>query len=144
MDLRQYDYQEVALNLLETALDLYNQENYISSLNLACAAEEILGGMVTQKNLKNMNQLGKDVWLQLAQIPGATVPTEKEIDKMINYKNRLKNAVKHFAELHEKYLVRYTIQKDARMFIYHAMHNYMILFEAYPPGEIFKKPPIPC
>ena len=134
MDIGKYEYQEVAMIHLKLSIELYFQKNYICSLHLATAAEEILGGMLTHKNLPNMNQLRKDLNVELNKRYGMPLLSERELSRE---QNLLKNAIKHFNKSDSKFLTESNIKQNARSFILKAINNYSLFFGQFPEGEIY-------
>src|SRR5438046_9785969 len=83
---------DIALLQLRTAVQLYNKGNYISSLTLAGASEEILGQIA--KNKSGTNALIDDkVWTD--QIADYFKKQRPALNKLAYIRNKAKTHIKH-------------------------------------------------
>ena len=85
---------EIAKHQLLAAIELWREEDYLSSLTLAGAAEEILGRRLRHLGqTPSFNQL-RDLIVTFARSEGDTDPTlEKNIGEMLN---NTRNELKHY------------------------------------------------
>jgi hypothetical protein len=86
--------EDIAEHQLLAAIRLWREEDYLSSLSLAGAAEEILGKRLRKLGREpSFNQL-RDLILALAQSEGETAPDlEKTIGDMLN---STRNELEHY------------------------------------------------
>jgi len=126
---------DVAMNQLRTSVQLYNKGNYISSITLAGAAEEILGKMAAKTANRNA-LLDEKVFLdQVAEMFNKQKPILK---KVIESRYRTKNELKH-NDLGKDSVVRNVDFKfQAEELIIGAINNYMIIFDEEPRDRVIK------
>ena len=91
---------DIAMDMIEDAIDLYNDERFISSLHLSAAASELLSGLSEIYGFESSHQnLKKMTWDFHNSNPGFFSKPSLAI-KRFNYS---KNAVKHINGYKDKY-----------------------------------------
>ena len=120
---------------LRRAIQLFNQGDYISSLTLAGAANEILGELA--KNRHGYNTLDNDKWFWdgIADMFNKGRPSKDKI-KQVN--NRVINSLKH----HDSDLdtiVEADFEIESQCHIDSAIRNYWIAFDQPPMDRIVNK-----
>jgi hypothetical protein len=126
---------DVAMNQLRTSIQLYKKGNYISSITLAGAAEEILGKMAAKT--ANRNAL-LDEKLFLDQVAEMFNQQKPILKKVIESRYRAKNELKH-NDLGKDSVVRNVDFKfQAEELIIGAINNYMIIFHKEPGDRVIK------
>lgn len=107
---------EIAIVQLETSISLFEQKNYISSLTLAGAAEEILGAL--------LKQCGKsDIVTELEEVLKKGLKSE-DTKKNIRYEylNKARNQTKH-ANRADENIVNIDYENEATCLISRAIVN---------------------
>lgn len=123
---------KLAITQLRRAIQLFNMGDYISSLTLAGAANEILG--VLAKNRQGYNALDNDKWFWDG-IAGMFNKNRPSKDKIIQVNNRIKNSLKHHnSEI--DITVEADFEFEAQCHIDSAIRNYWIAFENPPKDRI--------
>ena len=114
--------EEIAEHQLVAAIRLWREQDYLSSLTLAGAAEEILG-----RRLRNLgrepsfNQL-RDLIVNLARAEGETDPDlEKTVGEMLNI---TRNELKHYAGDES---LTFDLRADCLEMLERAIANYQAL-----------------
>ena len=104
---------DIAMDMIEDAIDLYNKERFISSLHLSAAASELLSGLSEIYGFESSHQnLKKMVWDFHNSNPDFFSKPRLAI-KRFNYS---KNAVKHING--DKDQLAYILPKmDSEMYI---------------------------
>lgn len=127
-----YLKEEIAFIQLTTAIDLFQQQNFIPAITLGSAAEELFAAFLAhygnQKNIKTMNR---------AEIDAGLFELSKEylgIEDYISYRNRTRNELKHHGE-NNKDVVHGDFKGIALMHISGAISNFKLRTGNLPPHE---------
>jgi hypothetical protein len=125
---------DLALIQLRTAVQLYSKGNYISSLTLAGASEEVLGQIA--KNKSGTNALIDDkAWTdQIADYFKKPRPPLNEVAKI---RNKAKNEIKH-NDNGVNYEIVHDFKFEAETFILGAIRNFELITGAMPNDRIIK------
>ena len=119
--------QEIAEEQLLTAINLWGDENYLSALTLAGAAEEILGKRLRRIGINSSFDLIKQDILSAAKKLGDDdVNTEKLISGLLN---QTRNELKHYAGDES---LSFDLRSDSTELIERAIANYCMLVEIVP------------
>jgi hypothetical protein len=127
---------DVAINQLRTAIQLYNKSNFISSITLAGASEEILGKIASKISNSNALLEEKIAIDQIAEIFNKTKPSLK---KIIKARYRTRNDLKHNDTAHDSKIVDTDLKFQAEVLIIGAIRNYMLIFNKEPNDRVIKK-----
>lgn len=114
--------EKIAEHQLITALRLWNEEDYLSALTLAGAAEEILGKRLRAiGRTPSFDQIKNDI-VALAKQHGDTDPnTEKLVAELLN---QTRNELKHYAGNES---LSFDLMSDAAEMLERAIANYHLL-----------------
>ncbi|PVZ68965.1 hypothetical protein [Pelagibaculum spongiae] len=116
--------EQAALTQLLTALELFSQENYISTVTLAGAAEEILGKLASRENTS------KSAFEGLAQNLHNNHP-QHEVKAIKARLNQSRNALKHATSIDED-VFSINPRLEAISMICRALTNYLTLKKDLP------------
>lgn len=83
---------DIAMDMLEDAIDLFHEKRFLSSLHLAAAASEILSGLCEINGLESSHQNLKQMLKDFHDSNPDFFAKPKEAIKRFNYS---KNAIKH-------------------------------------------------
>ena len=125
---------DIALKQLRTAVQLYNKGNYISSLTLAGASEEIFGQIAKSKSGTNALEDDK-VWTD--QIADYFKKQRPALRKVASIRNKVKNEVKH-NDTGENEEINSDFRFEAETFILGAIRNYELAVGTIPNDRIIK------
>lgn len=126
---------ELATKQLRSAIQLLNRRDYISSLTLAGAAEEILGRIAEKRTGINALISEKLFYEQLSKLIKQASPSR---EKIIRLRNRVKNELKH-NDSGEDDILDHDFQSEAEDLIIAAINNYTFIY-GYPPNDrVIKK-----
>lgn len=126
---------EIGLVQLRRAIQLYNSRDYISSITLAGASDEIFGQFAILKKGHNTLDGDKHVLDQLAE----KVNKEKiGKGKLKKKSNHIKNALKHHNSSIDEFVLA-DFQLEAELLIDSAIRNYWIAFDNPPKDRIINK-----
>lgn len=112
--------KDIAIRQIKAAARHYNKHDYVCSITLSGAAEEILGRIAKMRT--NSNQLEEEV-IYLRSINdylSGQVPSDKELIKKIN---KIKNELKH-NESGDNQWVQGDFENEAALLFVKAMKNY--------------------
>jgi hypothetical protein len=114
--------EEIAEHQLLAAIALWREEDYLSSLTLAGAAEEILGKRLRKLGREpSFNQL-RDLIVAIGQSEGETHPSlEKTIGEMLN---NTRNELKHYGGDDS---LTFDLRSDCLEMLERAIANYQAL-----------------
>jgi hypothetical protein len=130
--MRKYTKSEIALVQLRKAIQLFNKKEYICSITLAGAAEEILGMLARKRYGYNSLDGDKNFFDGLAEMLHKNKLSNDDINKVIN---RIKNELKHHnSDL--DHIVEGDFEFEAQNFIDKAIRNYWIAFGTPPNDRI--------
>lgn len=138
MPLRSYDKKCIALAQLESALRLYgsrdSQEELLSVITLAGAAEEILGKLIERRGGNNALESLKAATAAMYQhlVPGELID-DKTLKTFANRANRARNALKHL-DAGGNPTVQLDLPEEARDILTRAIDNYWLLEESLTPA----------
>lgn len=120
--------QNLALTQLGSAAELYMAGDFISSITLSAAAEEILG-KIMKKN-KGTNWLKGEVLFlgSVYEYCGKQAPSEK---MLINIINKIKNNLKH-NDAGENDVISDDFENEAALLFVRAVKNYYGAFDQMP------------
>ena len=124
--------REIALRQLKAAAKHYQQREYVCSITLSGAAEEILGQLVKKRT--GTNQLDSEVnYLRsIYQYFTKKIPTNRELIWEIN---KVKNELKH-NDIGENKWVEADFEQEAASLFVRAMKNYFDCYQEFPSDEI--------
>ena len=114
--------QEIAEQQLLAALRLWAEKDYVSSLTLAGAAEEILGKRLRKLGREPSFDQLKNLIVALAKSEGDNEPNTEQI--VANLLNDTKNALKHYAGDESLNL---DLRADASEILERALANHHVL-----------------
>lgn len=126
--------RDIAIKQIKGAARHYYKEDYVCSITLSGAAEEILGRRTKKK--RGTNQLENDV-VYLRSIYdyfSGQKPSDKQLIKRIN---NVKNELKH-NDNGENDWVEGDFENEAAMFFIKAMKNYFDCYKEYPADRTSK------
>ncbi|QKK01302.1 MAG: hypothetical protein HND55_00765 [Pseudomonadota bacterium] len=108
---------DAARRQIEAAIRLWEDEDHVSALTLAGAAEEILGNLLGRSNMTSfLKRISDQAEQRQSKLP------PKELYKIVN---RTKNALKHANDDSED-AVEFDVE-DARLMVTRALINYQEL-----------------
>lgn len=116
---------KIAVVQLRRAIQLYNAGDFISSLTLAGAANEIFAQFATHRQGYNTLDGDKSFWDSFAQMTGKNKPSK---DKIKHVNNRIKNALKHHDKFEDE-IIKADFEFEAQSHIDYAIRNYWIAFD---------------
>lgn len=129
-----YLKEEIAFIQLVTAIELFQQGNFISAITLGSVAEELFSAFLfhhaKNKNLPILNR---------AQIDEAMFDLTKDllgIENYISYRNKTRNELKHHGEENNKDFVRGNFKDIALMHISGAIANYKLRTNKLPHRKV--------
>lgn len=126
--------KDIALKQLRASAKLYNESNYVSSITLSGAAEEILGKIATKR--KKTNQLENEV-IYLKSIyeyfSGHSVSDKELIRKINKTRNELKHNDSGTNEWFET-----DFENEAALIFVKAVKNYFICYNELPKDRIIR------
>lgn len=135
--------KDIAIRQIKASARLYIKGDYVCSITLSGAAEEILGKIA--KKLNSYNQLENElIYLKkiykyfsglLPEKVKAKIPSDKELIKKIN---GVKNELKH-NENGENDLVKADFEFEAAMLFIKAVKNYFDCYNEFPKDKTIKK-----
>jgi hypothetical protein len=126
--------KDIAINQLRSAAKLYNSKDYISSITLSGAAEEILGRIAKKRT--NSNQLEKEIeYLRsVYNYFSGQNPSNKILIEKIN---SVKNELKH-NDSGENEWVSADFENEAAMLFIKGVKNYFDCYQDYPKDRIIR------
>jgi hypothetical protein len=117
MNVTKLEYYQLAEIQVETAIDLFNQGNFVCAITLAGAGEELLGKLLPSCAENAVNTLAKAV--------SSIAPEQSHKQIIDSYLNIIRNGFKHLKEdICEQDI---DIRLHAIQYIYRACTNYLIL-----------------
>lgn len=116
---------KIAVIQLRRAIQLFNSGDFVSSVTLAGASNEILGQLATFR--KGYNALDGDKWFWdgVADLFGKNRPLK---GKIIQLNNRIKNSLKHH-DVPDDTMIKADFEFEAQCQIDAAIRNYWITFD---------------
>lgn len=129
-----YLKEEIAFIQLTTAIDLFNNKNYISAITLGSVAEELFSAFLSHYNtannlrIPNRAELDKGMFDLTKDILG--------IEDYISYRNRTRNELKHHGGENNKDVVSGDFKSIALMHISGAITNYKLRTNKLPKHKI--------
>jgi hypothetical protein len=125
MHIQSFTKSDIALQQIETALDLYlNNKDYFSVITLAGAGEEILGQLL--KEAGKENSLGQRT-ASLVGMYDALSQKRVEERRARNDLNRARNSIKHMDDKNADFRVEMDPAVEAVDMLYRAIENYYSL-----------------
>jgi hypothetical protein len=123
---------EIALIQLRRAIQLFNNGDFICSITLAGAAEEILGKLAL--NRRGYNALDGDLnfFDDLSQMLKKKKPTKENVFSVLN---RVRNELKHHNSDLNKH-IEADFEFEAQCLIDRAIRNYWIAYDKPPKDRI--------
>ena len=125
---------DIALIQLRTAVQLYNRGNFICSLTLAGAAEEVLGQIAKRETGQNA-LIDQKVWLD--QIADYFKKSRPSLNKVSVARNKVKNEAKHNNSGFDSTL-ELDFKFDAEEFIIASIRNYELIKGHMPKDRIIR------
>jgi len=116
---------QIAVIQLRRAIQLFNSGDYVSSITLAGAANEILGQLAIRNKGYNTLDGDKKFWDNFAELFKTDKPAKDKI-KQVN--NRTRNKLKHHDDSEDS-LVEADFEFEAQVQIDSAIRNYWIAFD---------------
>lgn len=127
--------RDIAVRQLRTAAKLYNNGDYICSITLSGAAEEILGKIAKKRTNKNQLENEVDYLRSVYEyFSGSNVPSDKELIKSIN---KVKNDLKH-NDSGDNEWVNADFENEAVSLFIKAVKNYYDCYKELPNDRIIK------
>jgi hypothetical protein len=129
-----YLKEEIAFIQLTTAIELFNQKNFISAITLASAAEELFSAFLFHFAKSNNAEA-----INRAQLDAAMFDLTKDllgIEDYISYRNRTRNELKHHGEENNKDYVSGDFKSIALMHISGAITNFKLRTNKLPKHNI--------
>lgn len=123
--LSKIEKSKIAVIQLRRAIQLYNAGDFISSLTLAGAANEIFAQFAMHRQGYNTLDGDKTFWDSYAQMSGKNKPSKDKIRKV---NNRIKNALKHHDKFEDE-IIKADFEFEAQSHIDYAIRNYWIAFD---------------
>ena len=126
--------KDIALKLLRAGANNYNSGDYVSSITLCGAAEEILGKIAKQR--KGYNQLENEtIYLRgLYEFITGHSPSKNELIKTIN---KTKNELKHNDSGSNEW-VEADLENEAAILFVKATKNYILSYNELPDDRIIR------
>lgn len=122
-----YDVEEVALQQLETALRLWQDEyDSISAITLAGAAEELLGKLLEEEGRTNALE---DLKAGASAIYGALYADEIHAKEFVKRANKARDHLKHYTPGQYREISRMDLEQHAVDMLDRAITNYWRLRE---------------
>jgi hypothetical protein len=115
---------QIAIIQLRKAIQLFNSDDFISSLTLAGAANEIFGQLALRRQGYNTLDGDKWFWDGISEMYGKDKPSKEKI-KQVN--NRIKNSLKHHDKTEDDFVMA-DFEFEAQCQIDWAIRNYWIAF----------------
>lgn len=125
-----YTKEVIGLSQLDTAITLWNSNDYIAALTLGAVAEEIFKGYI---DLKNMNSTGYT--MNALELEAGMFDVFRDflgINNYPSYFNRVRNELKHHGEDKNKEVVTGDFKQISMTHISHAIQNYFF-WKGYKP-----------
>ncbi len=124
--------KDIALKQLRSAAKLYKSRDYISTITLAGAAEEILGQIAKKRTKTNEMEkeakYSKNIYSYFAQ----PIPPDKVIVAQIN---KIKNELKH-NDSGENSWIESDFENEANLLFVRAVKNYFNAYNEMPKDKI--------
>jgi hypothetical protein len=126
--------RDIAIKQLKAAARHYNRGDYICSITLAGAAEEILGQIAKKRTKTNQLEL-EVIYLRSVYeyFSGQELPNNKLIQKI----NKVKNELKH-NDSGENEWVDADFENEAALIFVKAMKNYFGCYNEFPSDKVVK------
>ncbi len=124
--------RDIAIKQIKAAARLYNKQDYVCSITLSGAAEEILGRIAKKRT--NINQLEVEViYLRSAyQYFSGKNPSDKELIQIIN---KVKNDLKH-DDSGDNLWLDADFQSEAALLFVKAVKNYLNCYKEFPNDKV--------
>jgi predicted HTH domain antitoxin len=119
----------IAIRQLKSSIQLYKKNDFVSSITLAGAAEEILGKIAVKLAQQNA-LLNEKVFLD--QVAELLEKPKADFKKIIKQRNKVKNFLKHYDDNLESSIEKIDYKTSAEDLIIAAINNYFIIFEDVP------------
>lgn len=126
---------DIAVKQLRSSIQLYNKRDFISSITLAGAAEEILGKIASEITKRNALTDEKEFLDQIAELYNKPKP---DLKKIIKHRNKVKNYLKHYDLYTDQTLEKTDYKSAAEDLIIGAINNYKIIFNKEPIDRVIK------
>lgn len=132
LNLTTIEKKDIALKQLRRAIQLYRENDYVCSVTLAGAAEEILGKITTKREGYCSLDVHEKEIKEMAKFFMAPIPEKKKIYYLMN---AVKNELKHNDSGDNVYL-KADFESHAFELISRAIMNYRIAYQANPPDRV--------
>jgi hypothetical protein len=124
--------RDIAVKQLKGAARHYKKGDYVCSITLSGAAEEILGQIAKKRTGSNQLELEVDYLKEIYNyFSGQVPPTHNLIGKV----NRVKNELKH-NDSGSNTWVEADFESEAAFLFVKAMKNYFACYHEYPPDRV--------
>ncbi len=126
--------RDIAIKQIKAAARHYNKSDYICSITLSCAAEEILGQIAKKRTKTNLLE-GDVIYLRsVYTIFRDKSPSDKELIQKIN---KVKNELKH-NDSGDNEWVDADFENEAALLFVKAVKNYFNCYKEFPNDRIVK------
>jgi hypothetical protein len=122
----------IGLIQLRCAIKLYNNLEFISSVTLAGAANEIFGQLALKRKGHNTLDGDKTFWDSISEMMNLPKPSKDKIKKI---NNRIKNSLKHHNSPDNEFIEE-DFEFESSFQINAAIRNYWIAFDIPPKDRI--------
>jgi hypothetical protein len=120
-NIKTYAKDEIAMQYLNLALREYmERNNLVAVINLAAAAEELLGEIVSLKNKDNAHKRTRGWWRKWYEITNQKTPPDTELSKLILL---VKNGIKHI-DGENDLTICFDAEREAKKTIQRAIVNF--------------------
>lgn len=124
--------RDIAIKQLKAAARHYNSGDYICSITLAGAAEEILGRIAKKRTKTNQLEVEVVYLRSIYEYFSGRKPSDKELIQKIN---KVKNELKH-NDSGENAWVDADFENEAALLFVKAMKNYFICYNEFPSDKV--------
>jgi len=126
--------RDIAIKQIKAAARHYNKQDYICSITLSGAAEEILGRIAKKRTKKNQLE-GELIYLRsVYDYFSGKMPSDRELIQKIN---RVKNELKH-NDSGDNLWVNADFEQEAALLFIKAVKNYFDCCKKFPNDRVVK------
>jgi hypothetical protein len=126
-----YKKAEIAVGMLETALDLYFTDgDGFSIIHLAAASEEVLAGLLkseANRSLQTSREKTISALKLIHEVHHSTRKEEKEIVRSLNF---VRNKTKHHDAKNDSHEILACLELEVDLALWGAIENYILYFKA--------------
>lgn len=132
MSVTKIEKSKIAIIQLRRSIKLFNIADFISSLTLAGAANQIFADYAFRTKGYNTLDGDKHFWDSIAEMTGKNKPSK---GKIIQVNNRIRNSLKHH-DYNAVEIIAADFEFEAQCQIDSAIRNYWIAFDSPPKDRI--------